>query len=129
MKNYNIAKLILGVIFFSISIIHFINYNNYRRSLKKREPISYSYVDRKINTGGRGESYEMTITYDKKKYKINLTSKEYYEINDEMFPILYYSKGNNLVFSEWEMKRAYRIFLVFIIMFLITIIPFSRLRP
>lgn len=122
-----IVKFILGLIFFSIFINYLGDYIDFKTAMFESTPISYSYIDKRINRGGRGETYEMDYQYNNIKGTLSITSKEYDLIEDAEYPELFYSKRSRLIFSKWEMKKAFRITILFLALFIIAIFPWNRL--
>jgi hypothetical protein len=124
MSKTSIIKIVLGLIFISISIIFFKNYIEFNSS-NKYKPISYLFIDRRINKGGRGESYEMDFKYNNQLKTISITSKEYDLIEMQQYPELYYSEVSDSIYSDWEKKKALRVAILFLILFLTSIFPWK----
>lgn len=125
MNKKRLLKFILGLLFISISIISFRNYLDFKSSLINNKPLSYLFIEERINTGGRGESYEMDFLYNNNKYSISITSTEYDLIQEGKYPNLYFSKNSNKFFSKWEIKKSFRISILFFSLFIFTIIPYA----
>ncbi|MFW0739391.1 hypothetical protein [Flavobacterium sp. T12S277] len=125
MKKKRLLKFILGLLFISISIISFYNYLEFKSSFINNKSLSYSFVEKRINRGGRGESYEMDFLYNNKKHSISITSNEYNLIEEGKYPDLYFSERSGNFFSKWEAKKSFRISLLFFSLFIFTIIPYT----
>ena len=57
MNKTKAVKYIFGVLFLSVSIYSLMNYIDFRNALTKSKPIVYSFIEKRVNKGGRGESY------------------------------------------------------------------------
>lgn len=120
-----VVKYLFSIIFASISFYAFKNYWNFTHSVSNNSPIAYSFINKNINKGGRGETYDMHIVYDYRKYIISITSEEYAQIGNRKFPELYYSKSMNVVFSKWEIKMLFRVAILFFLLFIIAVVPWT----
>ena len=127
MNKSKAVKFVLGIIFFSISVKFFTNYVDFNSSISESKPIVYSFVEKRINRGGRGETYEMDYQYNLKRGTVNITSEEYDMITSGKYPQLYYSKSTGLVFSNWEIKKAFRITILFLLLSIVAILPWNKL--
>lgn len=127
MNKSKAVKFVLGIIFFSISVKYFTNYVDFNSSISESKPIVYSFVEKRINRGGRGETYEMDYQYNLKRGTVNITSEEYDMITSGKYPQLYYSKSTGLVFSNWEIKKAFRITILFLLLSIVAILPWNKL--
>ncbi len=119
----NKIKYLLGIIFLCIGIYNFRNYRNFKNSLAPNAEIIYKIINKKVNNGGRGDSYEMKIEYNNKEYSISLTSKEFVLIDSKIYPTLYESKNTGKIFSKWIIKKSGRISILFIILFFVAVLP------
>lgn len=128
MNKSKIVKLILSVLYFSISISYFKDYIDFKSAISESKSISYLFIDKKINKGGRGESYDMIIEYKNKRQIISITSKEFYLIENGKYPQLYYSNNSGLFFSRWNIKMALRITILFLLLSIIAIFPWNILN-
>lgn len=122
-NSSTIIRAVLAVIYIGIAGYFFMRYWDYRTA--GSTPIAYTYAGKKINKGGRGESYDMFYTYKGKEGTISLTSKEYYGIDEQQYPELYYSERSGSVFSCWEIKMSLRIVLLFCGLLIVTVFPWS----
>lgn len=127
MNKTKAVKFVLGIIFFSISVKFFTNYVDFNSSISESKPIVYSFVEKRINRGGRGETYEMDYQYNLKRGTVNITSEEYDMITSGKYPQLYYSKSTGLIFSNWEIKKAFRITVLFLLLSIVAILPWNKL--
>ncbi len=80
-----------------------------------------------MHRGGRGESYQIEILCKGRRECIDITSKDYNNINKNIYPKLFYSKSNNIVFSEWTVLRNMRIAIMLIVFSIFLFIPFNRI--
>jgi hypothetical protein len=124
MSKRNVIKISLGLLFIIISIYFLKNYMEFN-SFSNNKPISYLFLDKRINKGGRGESYEMDFKYNNHVESISITSKEYDLIEEKQYPELYYSDYSGSIYSEWEKKKALRIALLFFILFICSVFPWN----
>jgi lipoprotein signal peptidase len=127
MNKTKIVKFVLGVIFLGISVNFFKDYIAFKSAISESKPIVYSFIERRINKGGRGETYEMDYQYKYQKGTVNITSQEYDLIANAKYPSLYYSKNTGLIFSKWEEKKAFRITILFLVLFIVAIFPWNKL--
>jgi hypothetical protein len=123
-----ILKLVFGLMFSIIIIINLKDYIEYKSVMTESNPISYIYTDKRINKGGRGDSYEMDYKYFNIKGTVYITSKEFFLIEKGIFPELFYSKKNGLIFSRWEIKKSIRITVLFLVFFIVVVFPWSRFK-
>jgi len=84
-------------------------------------PVIYKVLEKKINRGS-GLSYVLKVLYNDKKYWVDITEKTFYKLDNDKFPDLYYSETLGTVITNWESKKAFRIFMFFSMFFSITII-------
>lgn len=112
MKSQYYASLFFLFIFLSISIYSLYNYCVYRLDVKKSKLLEYEFV-RKDEKNGRGRYYTMQLIYEHRSYSVSITEHEYDEIDDGIYPSLYYSEKKGTIFSEWEMNSSWRVFLLF----------------
>lgn len=126
MNRNTLVKWIFRILFFAISAYHTVAYLEYGSVIESDVPIEYTYMNKKIHKGGRGEWYQMTVAYQAKKYDVVITSSIYEQIEENKLPSLYYSSKRDAVFSLWEKKRALRITLLFIAGCLLTFVPFNK---
>ena len=127
MNKTKAVKFTLGIIFFSISVKFFTNYVDFISSISESKPIVYSFVEKKINRGGRGESYDMIIEYNNGERTISITSKEYDLIEKGDFPKLFYSKNTDSIFSKWSIKLSLRVSILFLLLSIVAILPWNKL--
>ncbi|MEN2413174.1 hypothetical protein [Flavobacterium mesophilum] len=125
MKKEKLLKVVLGLLFFSISFIAFENYLHFKSSLVNNKPLAYLFIDKRINKGGRGESYEMDFLYKKQMHSISITGNEYDLIEKGQYPDLYLTKNKDDIFSKWSLKMSFRIALLFFLLFVLTVLPYS----
>ncbi|GEM_PF-2086134 len=123
MSGNFILKIIFRVLFGVIASYQLKVYYDSRNIVQSSNPIDYIYVDEEIKKGGRGVSYEMEVLYKDKQYELNITKKMFEEIKVGKFPVLYYYKEKDTVFSLWEIKKSFRVTILFFIGFLLTFIP------
>jgi|688.fasta_scaffold282098_2 hypothetical protein len=126
MRFNKIIKYFFGVIFLFISLYNYTNYLDFYNSLNEPQKIKYLFVSKKINIGGRGNSYEMIINYKNKLKTISLTSKEYTLIDIKNYPILYEGKRTGYIFSKWVVKKSLRISILFFLMFVVAVSPWNK---
>jgi hypothetical protein len=127
MKNKVFFKSVLGLFFISISLYFFNDYLEFKSSIVNNKPLTYSFIEKRINRGGRGESYEMDYLYNNQRRSILITSAEYELIEESKYPDLYFSKSSGNIFSKWQIKKSYRIAILFFFLFIATIMPYSRI--
>lgn len=120
-----LLKFIFGLLFAVISIMSFCNYFDFKSSMVSNEPVSYLFIEKRINRGGRGEAYEMDFLYNRRKYSIFITGNEYSLIEKGKYPILYISKESGNFFSVWSIKRSFRISMLFFMLLIFTLIPYD----
>lgn len=128
MTKETILKTIFGLLFISLSIYFFRDYFDFKSEIVNNKLISYSFIEKKINKGGRGESYDMIFFYNRQKHSISITSTEYYLIEEGKFPKLYLSKKSNSIFSVWSIKRSLRLGILFLSLSIISVFPYSLFR-
>lgn len=121
MNKDTIIGVVLSVMFIGVSINYLKNYIDFKSAISENKPIPYTIIDKKINKGGRGVSYDMIIEYKNSRQTISITSKDYDWIQSGKYPELYYSKRSGLIFSKWEVKKAFRVALLFFILFVVVV--------
>lgn len=121
MKKY--GMLVLRLIFVTIALYQLMNYYEYSKVKRSSKKIVYTYVETKINGGGRGgSSYEIKVRYCQHDYWVRITSKVAREIEkSNKLPDLYYSKEKNEVISQKHINSSIK-FSVFC--FVIVVITF-----
>lgn len=116
MKGTYRLFLFFVVLFFIFAVRGWYHYVIYSDAIKNSRPIAY-YFSWKEKRGGRGSYYVINVLYEDDNYTARVTSKEYYNIDDGVFPELYYSEKNGSVFSEWDKTSSFRVFIMFSIGF------------
>jgi hypothetical protein len=104
--------LFFALLFFIFAVRGWYHYVIYSDAIKKSRPIAYQFSG-KEKRGGRGSYYVINVFYENDTYTVRVTSKEYYNIDDGVFPELYYSKKNGSVFSELDKTSSFRVFIMF----------------
>lgn len=127
MDLYRILKIITGLVCLSIAIFLLDRYIIFTQIIQTGEPITYRYIDNSVHRGGRGEYYQIEILCKGRRENIDITSKDYNNINKNIYPKLFYSKSNNIVFSEWTVLRNMRIAIMLIVFSIFLFIPFNRI--
>lgn len=122
------VQYFFGVMFLGISIYSFTNYIGFRYVISESKPILYSLINNRINKGGRGESYDLTIKYQNKEYVINITSKESDLIENGVYPEIYFSTYTNSVFSKWTITLSLRLTILFFILAFVAVLPWFKLQ-
>jgi len=69
----------------------------------------------------------MYFDYKSKEHTISLTSKEFELIDDKIYPTLYVSERTGKIFSMWTIKQSFRITIIFFILSIIAIFPWSKI--
>jgi hypothetical protein len=85
------------------------------------EPVNYIQVQTKVHNG-RGAYYVMIANYNDHHYSVDITSSTYASIKEGILPELYYSSKFDTLFSQWKIKRTFRLFLLFATGFLIVLV-------
>lgn len=127
MNKTKAVKYIFGVLFLSVSIYSLMNYIDFRNALTKSKPIVYSFIEKRVNKGGRGESYDMIIKFKNKERTISITSKEFELIENGKYPELFYSNDTDSIFSKWSIKLSLRITILFLLLSIVAILPWNKL--
>ncbi len=117
MKFNKISIVILPLIFGAISINYFRKYLILKPILGS--PIAYEVISSKVNKGGRGQSFNMTVRYQKQPYELAITGNDYRNLKKGKYPTLYYSVKLNEVFYHWTIKMSLRIALIFFVFFIV----------
>jgi hypothetical protein len=97
MKTYKTIRIVIGLITISIAIFQLKYYMLYKNIRDNKEPIKYEYIDKIIHKG-RGAYYQIKISYEQTEAIVDITSKNYYEIDKNKFPLIFYSKENQTFF-------------------------------
>lgn len=105
MDKSKLIKYIFGLLF-GISIYSLTNYIDSRHAISEGQPILYTIAEKRINKGGRGESYELIIKFQNKEHTISITSKEFDLIEDGRHPELYFSKYTGTIYSKWTITLS-----------------------
>lgn len=126
MNKSKILKYIFSVLFLCVTIYSLFNYIHFRNALSEFKPIVYSYIEKRVNRGGRGESYDMIIEYKNKKRTISITSQDFDLIENGIYPELYYSQDIDSVFSKWSVKVSLRVAILFLLLSIMSIIPWNK---
>lgn len=122
MKYNKYLTYFFRVVFLGFIISNSIIYVLYSKIKSASKPIVYSFIETTYHSG-RGGSYEMKVEYLRNEYEVSITRRDVKDIGLNKKPELYFSDLNDNVFSLWEIKRALRIALVFLFLFLVTFIP------
>lgn len=118
-------KHLFALIWLSISCYSFRSYVNYNSITKESLPIAYEYIERKVVSGAKGETYQLIYKVNNIIGEVAITSIDYDSITAGKYPDLFYSKKDNVYFSRWDLKRSARISAVFFIFFVIAIFPWN----
>ena len=98
------------------------------KAIKYNEsPQIYKYIETIYNRGGRGGYYQLKVKFNQKDYVVNVTEKVSFDIKQKKYPDLYFSKKHNTLFSLWDIKRNFRISIIFLSMSIIAFIPMKRI--
>ncbi len=127
MNKINVFKVFMGLVFLGISFKFFRDYIDFKHSISNTPPISYHFINKRENIGGRGNSYDMTIEYQKKQHTLSITSKEYRLIEKGIFPKLFCSNTSKIVFSNWTIRMSLRISIMCLFFFIVAVFPWFRL--
>jgi hypothetical protein len=111
-----------------MALYQFNRYFVYQSISAEGKPIKYVYVARQIHKGGRGEYYTMIISYKEEQQTIDITSKNYWELEKNIFPVLFYSKSDDTIFGNWVIKLKFRLAVLFFVAFLITFLPLKYFK-
>lgn len=109
-----------------VSFYHLVKFIDFRTIKSHEDPQIYTYVETIHHRGGRGDYYEMRVHFKKNEYLVNITEEVSIQIHRNKLPDLYFSKNFNILFSLWDIKRSFRIFIVFLLMS-IAFIPWNKL--
>jgi hypothetical protein len=128
-RNFNIIFVItIRIIFIVLIFKTYNNYITYRKIIDNSKIIKYEVIKTEIHSGGRATSYSLTINYLSNKYSLNITSRVYKNIQNKIYPDLYYVESKDKVISNWQMKLSKRLFILFIICLVISFIPSLKLN-
>lgn len=127
MTKGKVIRIVLSTLYISICLYNLKDYLEFNRSVSDSKPIPYLFIDKKINKGARGESYDMVYKHNDQEKTISITSDEYELIEKKVYPELYLSIKTGKVFSKWVLKKSLRITLLFFMLFLVTVFPWSLL--
>lgn len=127
MNVNRILKIITGLVCLSIALFLLYRYIIFTQIIQTEEPITYRYINSSVHKGGRGEYYQIEIVCKGRRENIDITSKDYNNINKNIYPKLFYSKLNSIVFSEWTVLRNMRIAIMLIVFSIFLFIPFDRI--
>lgn len=116
-------KILFRILFICIVLVSFKKYINYSNNVNL--PIKYTYIDTTIDNW-RGTSYLIRVLYNGRNYETYITESMYEGIRNAKYPMLYYATGEDDVFSEWEIRRHFRIAVVFSIFLVLTFIPIKK---
>lgn len=118
----------MGILYAFIALFFGVDLINLRDSQSREKIIEYTILEKRILTSGRGQSNEIDYSYDTKRGTVNITSREYDLISKGINPELFYSTETNRIYTAWEKKRALRIFVLFVVLSIITLIPWQKMR-
>lgn len=90
-------------------------------------PISYEILETQIHRGGRGEYYDMLILFQNRREVISITKEEYSSIKANNYPVVYYAEDIDKTFTDWTMKRSFRLTWLFGILAIVSAIPWKVL--
>lgn len=126
LKAGNIARLILGLVYLIIFLISGSNYLEYKTVIETDKPVEYTVV-KTYYTSGRGRSYHMDATFQNRAYRLDITQRIADNIEENIYPDLYYVKTKDKLITNWHITRSRRI-LIFSFSFLILcMIPFGKI--
>jgi hypothetical protein len=126
MSSANISKLIIGLIFFTIFLINSRNYLVYKSVVEKDKPVEYTVV-KTYYKSGRGRSYYMDVTFQSKKYKLWITEKTANNIEEKIYPDVYYVKRDDSLITNWNITRSFRILIAAFIFVFVWMLPFNKI--
>jgi hypothetical protein len=128
MNKEQIIQYLMGLIFLVVSVSSLINYIGFRHAISESKTIEYSILEKRINKGGRGESFDLIIKFQNREQTISITSKEFDMIENGEYPELYFSKYTNSIFSKWSITRSLRLTILFFILSIFAVLPWSKLN-
>jgi len=119
------------LLFFNVLFIGVISYNLFQLYNDKdynndSNPIVYSVVSYKENSGGKGSHYNMDVLYDGEKTSLSITNKEYRGIKKGVYPKVFRYNGKLLTDWTYEQKKRYIYIFIILMIFMNVIFYLNR---
>lgn len=124
MKKQNLYLLFIFLIILLVINAFSVNkYFIYTEVLNDNENVSYSYLNKKVHSGGKGKYYTMEVDFDNQVYDVSLTKAQFSDIESGNFPKLFLTEDNELI-TNWNLIITKRVIVVTAIGFLISVVSF-----
>lgn len=124
MKKQNLYLLFIFLIILLVINAFSVNkYFIYTEVLNDNENVSYSYLNKKVYSGGKGKYYTMEVDFDNQVYDVSLTKAQFSDIESGNYPKLFLTEDNELI-TNWNLIITKRVIVVTAIGFLISVVSF-----
>lgn len=84
--------------------------------------VKYAVINSIKHSGGKGDHYSMDILYNNEPYNTSLTSKEYYDLQKEKFPNVYFYKNELLTNWVYEQHKRH----IYVLLALLILVSISN---
>lgn len=106
-KNNLYLTVFITIILFIINIYSINKYFIYNKVLNEENSIEYVFLDKTKHSGGKGEHYDMRISYLNNVYRVSITYKIFTKIDKGELPKLFITPQNEVI-TNWNMTIAKR---------------------
>ncbi|HUH25428.1 MAG TPA: hypothetical protein VLY87_02280 [Flavobacterium sp.] len=89
----------------------------YKDFKKDNDGIKYEILSYTKNSGGKGEHYSLSVLYKEKVNKLSITSNEYENIINGIFPKVYFYKETLITDWSYEQRKRYIYVFLFLVVF------------
>jgi cytochrome bd-type quinol oxidase subunit 2 len=121
-KSTTLLTIAFGIFFLSVASYNLYQYSVFKKTMNTDHIIDYKVVESKTHKGGRGSYYTLTVLFNSKNYTLSIDSKKLKNLDKKVEPTLYYAEEIDQVFSNWSIKQSFRIFAIFAVGFIISIL-------
>lgn len=128
MSSGNIARLIFGLGCSVLFLIMGRNYLEYKAVIEKDEPVKYVVEKIFHKSSGRGRTYHMNVIFEGRSYSTDITSRIAGNIENNIFPDVYYVKSRDMLINNWYVTRSLRFVIVSFIVVVICIVPWGKIN-
>ena len=96
---------------FLMALYFLYQWNLLKQNIQVLEPIEYVVTD-KYKSKGRSRTVTMDILYEGKDYTLDITSRDYHNLDKGIYPELFFLKERGCVFYRWTIKKSLRVALL-----------------
>ncbi len=75
-KKINMLQIVFGIVWGGWFLVELRNYLDYSATIAISKPIPYSFVEKKVSTGGRSDTYILYYEYNHQKGDVDIFRKD-----------------------------------------------------